>query len=67
MSWPGPCGQPECRPESGLPSVTDPNLVYDLRAKLDASGHYDEFEVDRVVARVALYQNGVSGSPSSSE
>lgn len=32
-----------------LESVTDPNLVYDLRAKLDASGHYDEFEVDRVV------------------
>jgi type I restriction enzyme, R subunit len=33
-----------------LESVTDPNLVYDLRAKLDASGHYDEFEVERVVA-----------------
>jgi type I restriction enzyme R subunit len=33
-----------------LESVTDPNLVYDLRAKLDASGYYDEFEVDRVVA-----------------
>lgn len=33
-----------------LESVTDPNLVFDLRAKLDASGHYDEFEVDRVVA-----------------
>lgn len=33
-----------------LQGVTDPNLVYDLRAKLDASGHYDEFEVDRVVA-----------------
>jgi type I restriction enzyme R subunit len=33
-----------------LEAVTDPNLVYDLRAKLDASGHYDEFEVDRVVA-----------------
>jgi type I restriction enzyme R subunit len=31
-----------------LQDVTDPNLVYDLRAKLDASGHYDEFEVDRV-------------------
>ena len=31
-----------------LELVTDPNLVYDLRAKLDASGHYDEFEVDRV-------------------
>ncbi len=32
-----------------LAGVTDPNLVYDLRAKLDASGHYDEFEVERVV------------------
>ncbi len=33
-----------------LAGVTDPNLVYDLRAKLDAAGFYDEFEVDRVVA-----------------
>jgi type I restriction enzyme, R subunit len=33
-----------------LEGVTDPNLVYDLRAKLDTSGHYDDFEVDRVVA-----------------
>jgi type I restriction enzyme R subunit len=32
-----------------LADVTDPNLVYDLRAKLDSSGHYDDFEVDRVV------------------
>lgn len=32
-----------------LESTTDPHLVYDLRAKLDASGHYDEFEVERVV------------------
>ena len=32
-----------------LASVTDPNLVFNLRAKLDASGHYDSFEVDRVV------------------
>ncbi|WP_018905438.1 DEAD/DEAH box helicase family protein [Variovorax paradoxus] len=31
-----------------LAGVTDPNLVFDLRAKLDASGHYDEFEVYRV-------------------
>lgn len=31
-----------------LESTTDPNLVYDLRAKLDASGHYDEVEVERV-------------------
>jgi type I restriction enzyme R subunit len=33
-----------------LEGVTDPNLIYDLRAKLDGSGHYDEFEVNRVVA-----------------
>ncbi|NKN13966.1 type I restriction endonuclease subunit R [Rhizobium laguerreae] len=32
-----------------LAGVTDPNLVFDLRAKLDASGYYDTFEVDRVV------------------
>ncbi|MEJ1164732.1 DEAD/DEAH box helicase family protein [Variovorax sp. CCNWLW186] len=31
-----------------LADVTDANLVFDLRAKLDASGHYDDFEVDRV-------------------
>ncbi|MFS8053488.1 type I restriction endonuclease [Rhizobium sp. BR 317] len=31
-----------------LAGVTDPNLVFDLRAKLDASGYYDSFEVDRV-------------------
>lgn len=33
-----------------LESATDPNLVLDLKAKLDASGHYDEFEVERVAA-----------------
>lgn len=33
-----------------LCATTDPNLVYNLRAKLDAAGHYDDFEVDRVVA-----------------
>jgi len=33
-----------------LAGVTDPNLVFDLRAKLDASGYYDQHEVDRVVA-----------------
>ncbi len=32
-----------------LSGVTDPNLVFDLRAKLDATGHYDDFEVERVV------------------
>lgn len=35
---------------AALENVTDPNLVYNLRAKLDAAGHYDDFEVDRVVA-----------------
>ncbi|CAA6605987.1 Type I site-specific restriction-modification system, R subunit [Rhodospirillaceae bacterium LM-1] len=33
-----------------LEDVTDPNLVFDLRAKLDASGIYDEVEVERVIA-----------------
>ena len=32
-----------------LEDVTDPNLIYDLKAKLDGSGLYDEFEVERVV------------------
>jgi type I restriction enzyme R subunit len=32
-----------------LEAVTDPNLVFDLRSKLDASGAYDDNEVDRVV------------------
>jgi len=32
-----------------LENVTDPNLVYNLRAKLDSAGYYDDFEVDRVV------------------
>lgn len=31
-----------------LDASTDPNLVFDLRAKLDSAGHYDSFEVDRV-------------------
>jgi type I restriction enzyme R subunit len=33
-----------------LSTTTDPNLVYNLRSKLDTAGHYDDFEVDRVVA-----------------
>jgi type I restriction enzyme R subunit len=33
---------------AALEATTDPHLIYDLRAKLDASGHYDSFEVDRV-------------------
>jgi type I restriction enzyme R subunit len=32
-----------------LAAVTDPNLVFDLKAKLDGAGHYDEHEIDRVV------------------
>jgi type I restriction enzyme, R subunit len=28
-----------------LADVTDPNIVFDLRAKLDALGHYDDYEV----------------------
>lgn len=38
---------------AALAGVTDPNLVLDLRAKLDATGFYDEVEVQRVV-RVEL-------------
>ncbi len=40
-----------------LEAATDPHLVYDLRAKLDATGCYDEFEVDRV-AKVDLDPQG---------
>jgi type I restriction enzyme R subunit len=32
-----------------LAALTDPNLIFNLRAKLDAAGHYDDFEIDRVV------------------
>jgi type I restriction enzyme R subunit len=32
-----------------LEDVTDPNLVYDMRAMLDAEGHYDDNEVERVI------------------
>lgn len=32
-----------------LSATTDPNLVFNIRAKLDAAGHYDDFEVERVV------------------
>ncbi len=40
-----------------LEAVTDPHQVYDLRAKLDATGYYDGFEVERV-ARVDLDPDG---------
>ena len=39
-----------------LTGVTDPHIIYDLRAKLDAQALYDDFEVERVV-QVAL-KNG---------
>jgi type I site-specific restriction-modification system R (restriction) subunit len=32
-----------------IETATDPNLIFDLRAKLDASGYYDDAEVARVV------------------
>ena len=32
-----------------LAEATDPNLILNLKTKLDAQGHYDEFEIDRVV------------------
>lgn len=31
-----------------LEAATDPHLIFDLRSKLDASGYYDSFEVERV-------------------
>jgi type I restriction enzyme R subunit len=33
-----------------LANVTDPNIIFNLRAKLDSDGHYDDFEIDRVIA-----------------
>ncbi|OYP28454.1 type I restriction endonuclease subunit R [Rhodopirellula sp. MGV] len=33
-----------------LSGTTDPNIVLDLRTKLDATGYYDDHEVERVVA-----------------
>lgn len=33
-----------------LETTTDPDLVFNLRQKLDAAGYYDDFEVDRVAA-----------------
>ncbi len=39
-----------------LADVSDPNVVLDLRNKLDATGFYDQFEVERV-AKVAINPN----------
>lgn len=33
-----------------LAGTSNPNLVFELRAKLDASGHYDDRDIERVVA-----------------
>lgn len=41
-----------------LEATTDPHHVYDLRAKLDATGYYDGFEVDRV-AKVEFDPKGM--------
>ncbi len=38
-----------CYETAELQTVTDPDIVLDLKAKLDAGGWYDDFEVDRVV------------------
>jgi type I restriction enzyme R subunit len=32
-----------------LAGTSDPNLVYDLRAKLDAAGYYEDHEIERLV------------------
>ncbi|WP_338430505.1 type I restriction endonuclease subunit R [Synechococcus elongatus] len=34
---------------ANLASATDPNIILDLKLKLDAQNHYDEYEIDRVV------------------
>ena len=36
--------------DAHLETTTDPNLVWDLKAKLDAAGIYDETDLDAVVA-----------------
>ncbi len=43
-----------------LSATSDPHLVLDLRSKLDAAGHYDDFEIDRVV-EVVVKPNGTQG------
>ena len=32
-----------------LESVSDPNIIFDMRAKLDAAGHYDDYQIETVV------------------
>ena len=43
-----------------IAQATDPDLIYDMRAKLDAAGYYDTFEVERLV-RVELDPHATQG------
>jgi len=43
-----------------LSDTTDPNLILQLRAKLDGTGYYDDFEINRVV-EVELSDNATQG------
>jgi type I restriction enzyme R subunit len=45
---------------AALADVSDPNVVLDLRNKLDAMGFYDRFEVERV-AKVAVNPKATQG------
>ncbi len=48
-----------------LAEATDPHLILDLKAKLDAQGHYDEFEIDRaakVLMDPAAKQSEMNGA-----
>lgn len=45
---------------ASLEGVTDPNLIFNMRAKLDATGYYDEPEVERV-ATVEVSQKHTQG------
>ncbi|MBJ3778890.1 type I restriction endonuclease subunit R [Acuticoccus mangrovi] len=44
--------------EATLAEASNPELIYDLRAKLDALGYYDNHEVDRVAGVVVRYEAG---------
>lgn len=44
-----------------LSAATDPDIVHNLRTKLDAAGHYDDADVERVIA-VVLDPSGKQGA-----
>ena len=44
-----------------LADVSDPNVVLDLRTKLDGMGYYDQFEVNRV-AKAVVAPNSTQGA-----